>query len=271
MITSENAFKPLLSRHTNTQRPVPRSVSFPCNNDVPARSPIPPTSVHQLRPGDIDVVAAIGDSLTAGDAALEDSALGIFIQYRGVSWCIGGQGTWRTYLTLPNIIKHFNANVTGYSIGEGSFQAKNSRFNIAMPAALDEDTLKQARILVARIRKDPKINFRNSWKFVTIFIGHNDLCSKACFDAASHTAAQHAAQLRRALDFLQRNLPRTFVSLVSVADVTFSLKLQRSMMCRMLHPLLCACLHRGPYSQPAAWVANLSREYARAERELWLT
>jgi len=59
---------------------------------------------------------------------------------------------------------------TRYVIFQGSvisakmFQAKNSRFNIAMPAALDDDALKQAQILVSRIRADPNIDFYNSWK-----------------------------------------------------------------------------------------------------------
>jgi hypothetical protein len=45
--------------------------------------------VHQLRPGDIDVVAALGDSLIAGNGALEEYAAGTFFEHRGVSWCAG--------------------------------------------------------------------------------------------------------------------------------------------------------------------------------------
>ena len=45
--------------------------------------------MHKLRPGDIDVVAAIGDSLVAGSGALEEFALGAIVEYRGVSWCAG--------------------------------------------------------------------------------------------------------------------------------------------------------------------------------------
>lgn len=53
------------------------------------KSVIKPTSVHKLRPGDIDVIAAMGDSLVAGNGALEDWALGTMIENRGVSWCAG--------------------------------------------------------------------------------------------------------------------------------------------------------------------------------------
>lgn len=36
--------------------------SFDCK--VPSRSPTRPTSVNALRPGDIDIIGAVGDSLT---------------------------------------------------------------------------------------------------------------------------------------------------------------------------------------------------------------
>lgn len=69
------------------------------------RSSIPPDNVHRLRPGDIDVIGGLGDSLVAASGALEEFAIGTFIEARGVSWCAGGQDSWRKYLTLPNLIK----------------------------------------------------------------------------------------------------------------------------------------------------------------------
>jgi len=43
-------------------------------------------SVHRLRVGDIDVVGAIGDSLTAGNGVLAWTVLGCLTEYRGRSW-----------------------------------------------------------------------------------------------------------------------------------------------------------------------------------------
>lgn len=51
------------------------------------------------------MIGSLGDSLVAGSGALEDYAIGTFIEARGVSWCIGGQGDWRQFLTLPNLLK----------------------------------------------------------------------------------------------------------------------------------------------------------------------
>jgi len=44
-----------------------------------------PDNVHRLRPGDINVVGDLSDSLVAGGDALEEFAVGIFIEARGVS------------------------------------------------------------------------------------------------------------------------------------------------------------------------------------------
>jgi hypothetical protein len=70
---------------------VPRSFPFPCAKGPGARSPTPPTSVHQLRPGDIDVVASIGDSLTAATGAIATTFYDVItVDNRGMSWS-GGQ------------------------------------------------------------------------------------------------------------------------------------------------------------------------------------
>ena len=74
-------------------------------NDSVGRSPEVPKSVNRLRPGDIDVIAAMGDSLTAGVGVFASNPLHILIENRGVVALGGGQGTWREYLTLPNILK----------------------------------------------------------------------------------------------------------------------------------------------------------------------
>lgn len=55
---------------------------FPCSTEGMRSSEIP-TSVHALRPGDIECVAAIGDSLTAGLGAHAHTPLGLFGEVRG--------------------------------------------------------------------------------------------------------------------------------------------------------------------------------------------
>ncbi|XP_008483026.2 phospholipase B1, membrane-associated-like [Diaphorina citri] len=192
-------------------------ISFPCENSTRfGRSKVRPDNVHKLRPGDIDVVGAMGDSLVAGNGALEEYALGTFIEYRGVSWCAGGDGIWRQYMTLPNILKEFNPNVAGYSIGQGEFLAPNSHMNVAFPVSADEDALRQAQHLIKKMKREPGIDFKHDWKLITIFFGANDLCSGQCYNKEGTTALQHQKKLKLALDYLQDHMPRTFVNLVPV-------------------------------------------------------
>lgn len=88
-------------KRRKVQKPFSNDVKFMCDVKGPGRrSIVPPDSVHRLRPGDIDIVAAIGDSLTAGNGAMATNILQVFIENKGVSWSIGGQANWRKFLTV---------------------------------------------------------------------------------------------------------------------------------------------------------------------------
>lgn len=78
-----------------------RNAAFSCPTNLKSESR--PTSVHQLRPGDIEVVGAIGDSLTAANAARSVTPVGIAQQFRGISWSIGGENPdIKKLVTLPS-------------------------------------------------------------------------------------------------------------------------------------------------------------------------
>lgn len=55
--------------------------------------------------GDIDVIAALGDSLTAASGASSVRVTDLVIENRGLSWSIGGQWSFKNASTLPNILK----------------------------------------------------------------------------------------------------------------------------------------------------------------------
>ena len=46
---------------------------------------------------------------------------------------------------------------------------------------LQRDMPGQAELLVKRMKKNPKIDFQNDWKVITIFVGGNDLC-RFCYN-----------------------------------------------------------------------------------------
>nr|ATU82880.1 secreted Esterase/lipase protein [Pristhesancus plagipennis] len=244
-----------------------RETEFPCKPaDGISRSQKRPFSVHKLRPGDVDVIAAMGDSLVAGNGAMEDYALGAFIESRGVSWAAGGDSTWHEYLTLPNIIKVFNPRVTGYSFGKAEFLTPTTALNVAFPVSADQDALSQAKSLVHKMKLTPEVDFQNDWKLVTMFFGANDICSGQCYNKEYFGPRAHALKLMKALDYLHDNLPRTLVNLVPVLDVSVSVRIRRSLVCRMLHTLFCSCFHRA--GNVMAEITSITREYQQEERNL---
>lgn len=113
-------------------------------------------------------------------------------------------------------MKEFNPKLTGHSIGTGEFLSANAQLNVAYPVAADADALRQAKILVKKIKDNKHIDFEEDWKMITIFFGANDLCSAQCYDKDKGSAYSHGRKLALALDYLKSNLPRTFVNLIPV-------------------------------------------------------
>ncbi|XP_029452606.1 phospholipase B1, membrane-associated [Rhinatrema bivittatum] len=192
--------------------------NFSCSDRSP--SDTVPISVHDLRPADIKVVAAVGDSLTAGNGAgsSPNNVLDVLTQYRGLSWTIGGNENISTVTTLPNILREFNPLLQGFSTGTGSNNGPNSFLNQAVPGAKSKDILKQVQTLVNLMKNDSRVNFTEDWKLLSIFIGGNDLCD-ICKDPLQYSPANYTGNLQKALDFLHAEVPRMFVNLLSLLHI----------------------------------------------------
>uniref|UniRef100_A0A182YNY3 Phospholipase B1, membrane-associated n=1 Tax=Anopheles stephensi TaxID=30069 RepID=A0A182YNY3_ANOST len=240
------------------QERIPPEVPFPCNVSL-GRSAKPPTSVHKLRPGDINVIAAMGDSLTAGSGAAASGFVDLFQENRGLAWSIGGQWDWRNVTTLPNIMKVFNPKLVGYSLGDAYPFHRDSQFNMAEIGAVSYDIPYMARSMVQRIRRDPRVDWKRDWKLVTISIGGNDICTFVCtMRYPEQLPSKHRLRLQRTLRYLRDNMPRTFVNLVSVPSVAKVVMLQRK-------PFECASLHNGECS---CWIGKLYNQ-SDASRARW--
>jgi GDSL-like Lipase/Acylhydrolase len=164
-------------QNNKIQKQISAKTPFFCDIDsAVARSKTVPTSVHKLRPGDIDVIGSIGDSLTAANGVFAVHELQVLLEGRGVSWSIGGQGNWRQFLTLPNILKVYNPNIYGYAVEDSTSYQKASKFNVAEPGAMSSDTIHQSKNLVKRMRSDKNVNIKKHWKMITHMIGGNDFC-----------------------------------------------------------------------------------------------
>ncbi|KAF6105529.1 phospholipase B1 [Phyllostomus discolor] len=206
-----------------------------------------PTSVHRLKAADIKVIGALGDSLTAGNGAgsRPGDILDVFTQYRGLSWSVGGDGNLSTVTTLANILREFNPSLKGFSVGTGKENSPGAFLNQAVAGNVAGDLPVQARRLVDLMQNDTlKINFQQDWKIITMFIGGNDLCD-FCNDLAQYSPQNFTDNIRRALDILHAEVPRAFVNLVKVLEITNLRELynEKKVSCpRLILRNLCPCV-----------------------------
>ncbi|XP_059094569.1 phospholipase B1, membrane-associated-like [Tigriopus californicus] len=225
---------------------------FPCG--FLEKSYPPPKSVHKLRPGDIQVIAGLGDSISAGTGALSKTIFEVGSEFRGVAFAAGGIGTWRHYLTIPNILKQFNPYLYGFSTGitkvgrQRPEDDKKVAFNLAISGSESDDVIKQAHRLVEKMFNDPKINAHKDWKMITIFIGHNDICGHACegfkfYEDKEVSFKSFRRNMQRVLDILHKDLPRTFVNLIPAGNLGEFLDIgSKPLACQAIHQFICPCL-----------------------------
>ncbi|KAJ3612866.1 hypothetical protein NHX12_019123 [Muraenolepis orangiensis] len=236
-------------------------------------SATPPTSVHVLRPGDVKVVAALGDSITAGNGvgAKTDNLLLVRNEYRGQSWSIGGDINLTNVTTLPNILREFNSNLTGFSEGIDDEDSPQAFFNQAVPGAKSGDMAKQVRTLVDKMKNDTRIDFQNDWKVITMFIGGNDICD-FCTNTVFFSPKNVVGRVQEALDILHKEVPRAMVNLVELMHIVplRELHQEKSLRCPTFFvKIICPCiLTPNNGTEELQKVEDVNRAYQRGMREL---
>ncbi|XP_033106390.1 phospholipase B1, membrane-associated-like [Anneissia japonica] len=185
------------------------------------------SAAHRVRPADIKVVGAIGDSITAANGAGACTVPGVAIEYRGRSWSIGGDGALESLtervVTIPS--KH-------------------------MPI--------QARRLIDKMKNHPSVDFENDWKLVTLFIGGNDLC-QYCDNPNKFDPHQYIEYIDEALTLMQEELPRTIVNVVVILNVP-QIELLSSPKCDAVHLVVCDCAMFLP-NETAAHLQQVTANY----------
>eukprot|EP01113_Clastostelium_recurvatum_P044961 TRINITY_DN764_c0_g3_i1.p1 TRINITY_DN764_c0_g3~~TRINITY_DN764_c0_g3_i1.p1 ORF type:complete len:414 (-),score=67.18 TRINITY_DN764_c0_g3_i1:75-1223(-) len=231
--------------------------SFSC----PPLPPHTPKNVSDLKPGDIKVVMALGDSITAGYAMDGKSSLAI-MEGRGRSWCIGAdQNATTTY----NFLKFYNPHLVGGSVGthvatqDWLYIASEDVLNAAQSGAVTGD-LPQHELdyLLTQLKYNPNIDMANDWKMLTIEIGANDLCGTCPVNGTfSKTSPdQFEAQMRQTLERVRLNVPKVFVNVLEGFNISQVYTLgQTSLYCAEVHKQVykeCGCLFKpGPQSDSA--------------------
>lgn len=196
----------------------PPFVPPPFNCSVPADVP-PPTSVLNLHPSHVDVVMALGDSISAGFAMR-----GVFpadlLEYRGDVFSIGGDA--KAY-SLYNFIKTYNPDVVGGAVGTTIPLTKGKYLDAAVSGAKISQVPPQIDYLVATMHdKYSHVDFDNSWKLLTLFIGANDACP-ACTHQGGNITAQAIAyeeNMRNVLTEIRAKIPRVFVNVITIFNIS---------------------------------------------------
>ncbi|KAF5908483.1 phospholipase B1, membrane-associated-like, partial [Clarias magur] len=111
----------------------------------------PITNQENLNKGDDSTIRC---PTKAGNGVPSTSLLDVLTQYRGLSWSIGGDNNISTVTTLPNILRVFNPELTGFSVKTGKQTTKQAFLNQAVAGAKSIDLLNQAKVLVNRMKTD---------------------------------------------------------------------------------------------------------------------
>ncbi|XP_078473171.1 phospholipase B1, membrane-associated-like [Lampetra planeri] len=248
--------------------PDPRAESpknvFPCRALAPSASR--PTSVHSLRPSDINVVAALGDSLTAGFGMQGTGVLTLMKEHRERAFSIGGWETFETAITLPNIVRAVGAaalvgpsqNSTKWR--ENPIDRDAAGFNVAVTGSTAQDLLPQAMLLTDLLRNDTRVDFQNDWKLLTLFIGGNDLCDSC---KGGHSQEDYVGNIAATIDYIEQHVPRVFMNLVQVMRVLPLRNVSKPGLLCNLNKIFCSCVLTP--SSPAALevLEQLNKDYQR--------
>ncbi|KAI8147361.1 hypothetical protein BJV82DRAFT_552106 [Fennellomyces sp. T-0311] len=203
-----------------------------CPN-LPKRSESGAKDVTDLRPDDIKVIGALGDSIIAGALMMNNDhgklvTYADYAEYRGNSYAIGGN---TNAITLAKFFQHYSPLLKGASIGERlatgctgkilSFKHHpiRDRLNAAISGGTAVDLDKQVDYLISRMKSMVGVNYNQDWKFVTLQIGSNDMCA-ACDTSADSSVETYGKLVSGAIERIRTSIPRVVVNLLGTFRVS---------------------------------------------------
>ncbi|EIE79163.1 hypothetical protein RO3G_03868 [Rhizopus delemar RA 99-880] len=171
--------------------------------------------VTDLRIDDIQIIAALGDSIMAGFGMMGvnngEGGTGILnfssvLEFRGSSYGIGGD---TDAVTLANFAKHYNPKVYGASTL--SHLASLCYGPLCIPPL---SICIKAHFLLSG-------GYSTAWKMITIQIGSNDQCA-SCNPLISKYATPEAygKYVEAAIQRIQKEIPKTVVNLLGAFKVS---------------------------------------------------
>ncbi|XP_071961855.1 phospholipase B1, membrane-associated-like [Antedon mediterranea] len=235
------------ANHSNSKETAEKAagIDFSCHV---SQSKTQPKSVHRLTPGDIQVVAALGDSITTGVGI---DASYITVDTSGHAFSIGGSDSLTKMTTLPSILKMYNGNLYGYSNGSRDL-------NVAFIGAESQDMLTQADTLISRMQSDSNIDMERDWKMITLYVGLNDICN-TCHDVEKYSSFNYVTNIAKAIERLKEKVPRAYVNVIQIFDVSILRQVDANdQYCESIRPNTCPCIVK---KEDAEVVSQLSQQY----------
>ncbi|KAF7726750.1 hypothetical protein EC973_008438 [Apophysomyces ossiformis] len=228
-----------------------------------------PTNVRDLRPDDIKVIAAMGDSFMAGFGAkgIQGNILNIssLFEYRGGSFGAGGDNG---IATLPNFIKRYNPNLLGASVGEhmaeyceGSacmprqYNPVFDRLNAAQSGSMMQNLAHQIDYVLEGLKNYPGVNYEEDWKLINVLIGTVDQCYSCISSYYSFIAPEvYGKTIENMLTRIHEDVPRVIVNLIGTYNISQAAVISAGQKyCEPfdhtdfeLNQLECWCIHSAP-------------------------
>ncbi|KAL2098467.1 hypothetical protein ACEWY4_004947 [Coilia grayii] len=220
-----------------------RNAPFQCPDMSP--SPSVPTSVERVKAADIKVIAALGDSLTSGVALNASSILEIPIEYRHLSWSIGGHGSYQDVITLANIVRLFNPDVLGpapaNTVAGKPTTLQQTGFNLAISGANTQNFTELTRKMINTFKNYSGLNFTEDWKLLTVLIGLNDICDY-CKNKTLFSVDNFINHINESLQMMMDEVPRLIVNMVQLPIIQSLRQVQKPTFACQLQRVFCSCL-----------------------------
>ncbi|VDM53547.1 unnamed protein product [Angiostrongylus costaricensis] len=224
---------------------------YSCDAELMKPSKTIPSNVNAVRPADIKVI--MFHLLVSGKTS--DSL--------GLAFHAGGDKSLDEHVTIPNILKKYNPNLFGYSVGIGSPNVwEIAHLNVAMPGANAADLPRQARQLVGLLEQHPQsVNIKDDWKLLNIFIGGNDICDYCTSPVLPRICVEH---IKEAIQIIYDKVPRVIVSLTAMMHLELLRQTDHGhFFCTLLHREECSCESNKTFTD--ADIAKACVEYSNHE------
>ncbi|KAI9247313.1 hypothetical protein BY458DRAFT_560401 [Sporodiniella umbellata] len=198
--------------------------------------------VTDLRVDDIKVIAALGDSMTAGfdmfnvdnNAPIDIFQAGLFKEYRGQSFSLGGDpGAF----SIANFVQHYSPLLYGASISShmgtvclgklckdtfDQYHPDKDNLNVALSGALALNLDFEIDYLISRLNNLYSISgrYHSDWKMINFLIGANDQCSSCGkLHAIETTPEAFGNYVDLAIQRIKKEIPKVIINLLGPVKV----------------------------------------------------